>query len=97
MSVFCLLVQYVYAVICLRAHYKYYLSANIYDDVFKFKYISRPDVQNIINRVLQFFPQEKSNGKFKYPTENAAPYATAAIGKSETPYEKHENKLTCQY
>jgi hypothetical protein len=86
----------VYAVICLRAHYKYYLSTNIQDNVFKSKNKSRPavhkEVQNIVSEVLQFFPQEKSNGNFKYSIENAETCATADTGKSETHYAKYEKK-----
>jgi hypothetical protein len=48
---------------------------------------SRPTIHSerhdIINKVIQFFNQEKSSGNLKLPTENASKRATAAMGKSE--------------
>jgi hypothetical protein len=48
---------------------------------------SRPAIhsegRDIINRVIQFFDQEKSRGNFKLPIENATKRVAAATGKSE--------------
>jgi hypothetical protein len=48
---------------------------------------SRPTIhsegRDIINKVIQFFDQEKSSGNLKHPIENATNRATAATGKSE--------------
>jgi phosphatidate phosphatase PAH1 len=47
---------------------------------------SRPTIHSEgrdINKVIQFFDQEKTNGNLKLPTENATEHAAAATGKSE--------------
>jgi hypothetical protein len=48
---------------------------------------SRPAIhsegRDIINKVLQFFDQEKSSGNLKLPIESATKRAAAATGKSE--------------
>lgn len=42
------------------------------------------ETQQIIANVIQFFDEEKSSGKFKYPVNNATKRAAAATGKAES-------------